>query len=135
MATITLRQYITAGRATFTLQNPRTGNHYTFKVVRDASEGGNPDHYYVRVLGDNGRYMGLGMLLFGKRYCAGRKREWPSSKVFAWAWDYVLAGLPIPRPCEFLKSTKCARCGRELTTPESIESGFGPECEKRASAA
>lgn len=25
---------------------------------------------------------------------------------------------------------KCGRCGRQLTVPESIESGFGPECVK-----
>jgi hypothetical protein len=24
----------------------------------------------------------------------------------------------------------CARCGKKLTVPESIESGFGPECVK-----
>jgi hypothetical protein len=23
---------------------------------------------------------------------------------------------------------RCGRCGRKLTVPESIESGFGPEC-------
>jgi hypothetical protein len=28
---------------------------------------------------------------------------------------------------------RCARCGRLLTVPESIESGFGPECIKLAS--
>ena len=26
---------------------------------------------------------------------------------------------------------RCGRCGRKLTVPESIESGFGPECAGR----
>jgi hypothetical protein len=33
-----------------------------------------------------------------------------------------------------LQSTYCFRCGRELTEPESIESGFGPTCGERAYA-
>ena len=29
---------------------------------------------------------------------------------------------------EVLEATHCARCGRKLTTPDSIQDGFGPEC-------
>ena len=32
---------------------------------------------------------------------------------------------------ELLVSRHCLRCNRVLTTPESIESGVGPECAKR----
>lgn len=32
---------------------------------------------------------------------------------------------------ELLVSRKCKYCNRALTTPASIESGFGPTCEKR----
>lgn len=29
---------------------------------------------------------------------------------------------------QWLQSGKCKRCGRKLTTPESIERGIGPDC-------
>ena len=35
---------------------------------------------------------------------------------------------PWPETCKFYPSGKCGCCGRVLTTPESIERGFGPEC-------
>lgn len=34
-------------------------------------------------------------------------------------------------PDSALVSKNCARCGRTLTTPESIRSGFGPECVRK----
>ena len=33
-----------------------------------------------------------------------------------------------PEGDKVLASKRCARCNRKLTTPESIEAGFGPEC-------
>lgn len=32
---------------------------------------------------------------------------------------------------EVSEERECRRCGRKLTTPESIEAGIGPECEQR----
>ena len=36
----------------------------------------------------------------------------------------------LRNPDDALVSKSCGRCGRTLTTPESIERGFGPECSK-----
>jgi hypothetical protein len=46
---------------------------------------------------------------------------------FAWFWDRLRNG-NLPEQVEVHHEGRCGRCGRALTVPESIESGFGPEC-------
>lgn len=41
------------------------------------------------------------------------------------------AALLVADPDAALVSKNCARCGRTLTTPESIAAGLGPECSKK----
>lgn len=41
------------------------------------------------------------------------------------------ATLLVADPDAALVAKHCARCGRTLTTPESIAAGLGPECQKR----
>jgi hypothetical protein len=36
----------------------------------------------------------------------------------------------LPESLEIWHEGSCLRCGRKLTVPESIESGYGPECIK-----
>jgi hypothetical protein len=45
----------------------------------------------------------------------------------AWLFGHLLERRPLPR-CTVHHEGRCGRCGRTLTVPESIESGFGPEC-------
>lgn len=40
----------------------------------------------------------------------------------------ILLGQAADHVEQFLQSGKCSRCGRKLTTPESIKRGMGPEC-------
>ena len=51
----------------------------------------------------------------------------PSVKGFDWIWRHLQAG-NLPETVEVHHEGRCGRCGRALTVPESIESGFGPEC-------
>jgi len=37
----------------------------------------------------------------------------------------------MPDNVEFYHSGNCAKCGRKLTTPESIKNGLGPICFNR----
>jgi hypothetical protein len=39
---------------------------------------------------------------------------------------------PLPGSVDVLHSGRCGRCGRTLTTPDSIERGLGPECAHKA---
>jgi len=51
------------------------------------------------------------------------------AKVFEWLWRTRLStASELPDQVEVWHEGRCARCGRRLTVPESISSGFGPEC-------
>lgn len=52
----------------------------------------------------------------------------PSARGVAWLLDRVLAGGSVAGQCEIWHQSTCARCGRDLTDPESIARRFGPEC-------
>jgi hypothetical protein len=49
-------------------------------------------------------------------------------------FDYVILNLwqeTLNTSIEIYHDGRCGRCGRQLTTPDSVTSGFGPECIKK----
>jgi hypothetical protein len=70
----------------------------------------------------------------GYRYTHGRKSkigaDSASAKAFDWFWRVVVAQRRSVDQWQIdvWHESRCGRCGRKLTVPESIESGFGPEC-------
>lgn len=124
-----------AGNATFTVRNTRSGNRFTYRV-RQCND--KPELYFVSVLSgtDNTTdYQYLGTIRNGS-YAHGRKSriaaDAMSAQAFAWVWYYRKA---LPSFVEIWHEGKCGRCGRLLTTPESIQRGYGPECIKLINAA
>lgn len=124
--------FVLGGNATFTILNAETGNRFTFKVVRPTD-----DHpHFVRVLtgpDNEGDYSFLGTIFEKKTYRHGSRspisQGSQSAKVFSWAWSRILDH-SLPPQVEVYHEGRCGRCGRKLTVPESIASGFGPECIK-----
>ncbi len=126
--------FITAGNATFTLRSLKTGVRYTFKVQQGEGENGaKQDRWFVKYLtgSDNeSDYSYLGMVRDGKfTLTAKSKLAWTSTPVvaFNWAFERLQSGQTLPNT-EFWHAGKCGRCGRKLTVPESVSSGYGPEC-------
>ena len=121
---------VLGGKSTLTIVSRKTGVRYTYKFNRPP--GDDPSRcVWVKVLvgSDNETsYKYLGVL-------------WPKDMVFR---PKGSGGEPIAwmvntlreRPAALLDAAEvwhegtCARCGRKLTVPESIASGFGPECRK-----
>lgn len=60
------------------------------------------------------------------------KEDDVKARGFAWFWRTLTNGRDFPAGFEFWHEGRCARCSRRLTVPESISSGFGPECIKLA---
>lgn len=125
-----IKKFITAGRAEFTLESNMTGTHFTFKVIR-AEKGAH--HFYVRYLNgpDSFGYAGildtLGRLRFITTKASPRK-EAPAVRAINWFITQLDdRGSKIDQ-VEFHHTGKCGRCGRKLTTPESIRTGLGPIC-------
>jgi hypothetical protein len=125
--------FATAGNATLTLVSLKTGNRFTYSIrANDDSTA-----YFVGLLtGPDNRedYKYMGRIARGI-YWHGRKvpragdigREAPSALAFDYVWRALARG-EMPAQCEIWHEGKCGRCGRKLTVPESIASGFGPEC-------
>ena len=118
-------RFMLAGNATFTIVSKKTGVRFTYKVK--ASK----DVHFVSLLTSPDEYTFLGTIFEGSKFVYGRRSliaiDAPSVQAFTWFWQDV----ETPR-VDFFHAGKCGRCGRELTVPESIESGLGPECAKRA---
>jgi hypothetical protein len=138
---------MTAGRAIFTLAVPEgfqrdhseVRSHYTFRIVFKEKNDRFPEAWFVNMLSgpDNlSDYTPLGMLnpetgaVRLTRNSRLTDESWPVRlvrRVFAALWagedDKIEAA-----GFELMHSGRCGRCGRLLTTPESIEAGLGPVC-------
>lgn len=132
---LNIKSYILGGKSTFTLKSARTGAHLTFKVRQPKPDA--PHFVSVMTGTDNeSSYTFLGTVFNGADYRHGRNSrigtDAPSAQAFVWLWRNVTANGAIPVDgAELLPSGKCCRCGRTLTTPESIAAGIGPECAGR----
>lgn len=142
--TQTAETFILAGNATFTLLNTRTQNRLTYKVSQCADK---PSLYFVAVLTgpDNEQdYRYLGTIFLGHaqpasgcywQYRHGAKSkispEAQSAKAFSWFWEHRGQ---LPEAVQVYHEGTCGRCGRKLTTPESVSRGIGPECIKHLGA-
>ena len=132
MTVETALPFMFAGNATFTLRSLRTQVRYTFKVQKDE----NSDRWFVKLLTGNDNesaYSYMGMINANKQFYLTAKSNFKidSTPVIALMWTLkkLTAGVE-PQNLEMWHAGKCGRCGRKLTVPESIESGFGPECVK-----
>ncbi len=142
------KEFITAGRAVFTIETPEAFRatrdhirpHYTFKVVKKEKSARYAESLLVFLLtGPNNQddYSYVGML------CGATVRLTQASRfndetypvkllrrVVAQLWAgngeaITAAGFNVHH------EGRCGRCARPLTVPSSIESGFGPECIKQ----
>ena len=134
-------QYVTAGNATVTVTSAKTGKHFTFRCRKpDPREGDRrePPVFVSTLVGPDNTadYKYFGLLRDGEFRHGGAKAKIadaaPSVKAWAWVWAWLRAGA-LPADCAIAHNGTCGRCGRVLTTPESIDAGFGPECLRRIS--
>ena len=126
---------IATHNGTFTILNPATGEHRTFKVST-VQRGGLKGRRVVALLtgpDNTTSYTGFGFMApdndvqvwRSKRSAMGQPpTQWQRYGAFLRNLDQIveLHGLQVD------EATCCRRCNRKLTTPESIQSGIGPVC-------
>lgn len=133
--TAEIRRFVLAGNATITVRSLATGQRFTYRVREPAERRGNRIWFVSLLYGPDNEasYVYIGQIRDTGLYDHGRRArigvESPAARAFIWLWNVVQAG----REDALLKAEvwhegKCGRCGRKLTVPESIKSGFGPEC-------
>jgi len=131
-------KFVTAGKAIFTIQNPK-GERYTFKVTRKESKYGPGNVFFLSLMTgpDNESsytYMGLLNPETGEIRVT-QKGAWQDGstevKVARWSLGLLWGNGTLPEGYGLHHAGRCGRCGKTLTVPESIETGFGPECAGR----
>jgi len=141
-----IHHYALAGSAVLTLESAKTGARFTYKVQapNEATERGGlkKDHgsniRFVNLLSgpDNeASYCYMGLLIIeqaGIRFRETKGSKIRSDAISFKAFEYfvreVLNQNRLPEHLEVFHEGHCGRCGKTLTVPESIETGFGPEC-------
>jgi len=128
-------RFIFAGKSIVTFLNTKTENKFTYKISK--SEDGKL--FFVNVLSDNidgnqiYSYMGI---ITNSVYRHGNKSKLRPDSQAAKVFSYVLERLnlgTLQDVIEVWHEGKCGKCGRPLTTPDSIETGLGPTCFKTLS--
>lgn len=130
------KDFVLAGRAVFTVSNA-VGDRYTFKVTQKDGKMG-PVWFVSLLTGPDNEadytYMGIldawsaeVILTKASRYTMHSEPV----RVLQWACKMVWSQRALPAGYAIHHEGQCGRCGRTLTVPESIESGFGPECVKK----
>ncbi len=100
--------------------------HATFRISHQADDANfapGQDIIGVMLGSDNTFYTTVGFLNNGRVILFKKHRGSD-----AW-WQPYLTEL-VADPDAALESLKCRRCNRDLTTPESLALGIGPECAK-----
>ena len=121
---------LTTHNGTLTVHNPETGNHRTFRVKTQKDDARfAPGKRVVSMLTGPETYTGFGFVENGRIY------TWRSKTQFE-KYARLLNNLNRAAERHNLRvgwARTCRRCNRQLTTPESIQSGIGPVCAERES--
>jgi hypothetical protein len=136
-----IRNFLIAGSAVFTLVSKKSGARKTFRVEAAKDK---QNFWFVSLLNgpDNvSDYKYLGALFVmsagpkaGDLGFKLNKQGWgeEAGKAFAWTVGCINRGdEKFLDDAEFYHEGRCGKCGRALTTPESITSGIGPVCAGR----
>jgi hypothetical protein len=131
---VAAKAFILAGSATVTFVSKKTETRFTYKIGVPDDE--NDKRHFVGLLNgpDNeSNYTFLGTIFGGEKFRHGKKSkvgaDAPSARAFDWVWNKLTAG-QLPADVEVWHEGRCGRCNHKLTVPESISTGFGPECVK-----
>ena len=125
-------KFFEMGKAIFTVSNP-ANLHYTYKIVHPKDK---PFFVFMLTGQDNtSSYTYLGTYNPNNKvvYLTAKSKFKDDStpvKVVRWAIRKVAEHQEIPEGYKIQHEGHCCRCGRLLTTPESIQNGIGPECIK-----
>jgi hypothetical protein len=129
------KQFILAGNATLTIVSLKTGTRFTFRVRKGKKR--ETDPHFVSVL-DGGEYNYLGCIFPDGTFKVTRKSIYNSGQPCARAFIFLMEALAkgeFHPQLEVWHEGKCGKCGRQLTVPESIATGLGPECSAVAGVA
>lgn len=123
-----VKRFLTAGKAIITLESERTGAHFTYRVTKAKDTN---DLWFVSLMIGNEQYTYVAFFKDDMVLRTSKKSKLPLTAKPMMAFNYFLNHInDLPKELNVYHACKCGRCGRTLTTPESIQRGIGPECSK-----
>lgn len=139
LARITRMLSVPQGRATITISNPR-GGHATFKIKH--AKGKYEGRTFVEIQDESAQWgwRSVGEIATSGTRGGERLQSYRGcSEQLAYAIGLVIAALGKHADDDYLTTVRggpytvqaadtCGACGRELTHPDSIPVGIGPEC-------
>ena len=145
------RAFVLAGSAVFTVVSKKSGERRTFRVRLSDGPHSRPNTYFLDVLrgpDNESDYQYMGFLYFLPQEFAPHQLGVPHVKtargidpdhtglaLMRWVIDQTFARTEdttrLFERSEIHHSGVCGRCGRLLTTPQSIASGLGPICAQK----
>lgn len=121
-----ITEFMTAGRAIFTLVSRRTGKRFTYKQTRTKHD---PRSFYVALRTQKDFFSYLGLITPAQGLTTTHKSIVAPEALRALRWFRTRLEHNLPlADVEFWHEGRCGRCNRLLTVPESITRGIGPEC-------
>src|SRR4051812_27477464 len=141
-----VKRFVEAGNATITVVSKKSGTRYTFRFSRPSAadtqmhnQAFSARPIWVSLLAgtDNeSNYSFMGTIfptrcMWDVRRSAKSKvgEDAPSWSAMMWFVESVYKHPErLVEHAEVWHEGRCGRCGRKLTVPESIMTGFGPEC-------
>lgn len=133
-------RYMLAGKSEFTMLSLKTGERFRYKLTkkeaREKKADGSSDYIYYLNSFDGGEFKYAGVIFYDGvnnifKFGKGAKGMLSPTHINIRSLLFVMNklnnGLDVDT-LELYHAGKCGRCGRKLTTPESILTGLGPEC-------
>jgi hypothetical protein len=128
--TPSIKEFVFAGKATLTLESAITNKYFTYKIVKSKKD----DLFFVSLLtgSDNEtNFNYLGTIFNRKDFKLTKKSKITTTADSFKAFDFFFKCLDknfVHASLNVYHSGTCGRCGRILTTPESINRGLGEIC-------
>jgi len=135
------KAFAMAGNAIITLQSLRSGQHFTYKITSPSAEkqeakGYTPEAvWFVKLLtsgsADEGEFTYIGMIKPQAGFFLTRASRVRPENPCVKAFRFFMESQELHSELVIRHECRCGRCGRTLTEPESIDSGYGPECREK----
>ena len=134
---LALPYFFFAGRSVLTFRNNETGTHMTVKVkqVRDKNDRKIklPIFFvFVSLLGDSETGYRFGGTIFQESMSIKLGKDAQPGTQLHQVMGFLLKAIKEPAILQgkvsLLHEGRCCRCSLPLTHPESINTGFGPDC-------
>ena len=127
-----------SGKAIFTLRSIKTGERFTYKIAVPNDKNKRYKYHASLLTGpDNTKdysYLGQftindsGILEYRHSDRVKTTMKAPSVVALMWVMGKLVNSVNIDEKVEIWHEGNCLRCGKRLTDPESIASGYGKDC-------